>query len=272
MKQFLSVWFLLLALSWTTVGRAAPSPRKEKNYRNLSVREKIERNTPDEQPRQSKDVSPRTLALPEVGRVGRLNTKYREGLDVSRYQGEIDWQRVAAEGEVSYAYIKATEGAQLVDRYYWTNIKAARQAGLSVGSYHFYRARISVDEQIANMTRTVLREDQDLVPIVDIETTNGVAQAKFVADLREFIERVTAHYGRRPLLYTYQNFYNKYLVGEFPGYQWMIAKYQKEPPILADDIDYMMWQYTQTGRIPGVRGNVDRSCLMGNHTLHVLQM
>lgn len=262
--------FLLLVLSNSAV--RADILRKEKSYRHLSVKEKIEKNTPDEQPRKSKGTNTKTLALLDMGRVGKVNTKYREGIDVSRYQGEIDWQRVASEGEVSYAYIKATEGAQLVDRYYWSNIKAARQAGLSVGSYHFYRARVSVEEQLANMTNTVLKEDQDLVPIVDIETTNGVGQAQFVADLRVFIERVTAHYGRKPLLYTYQNFYNKYLVGEFPGYQWMIAKYQKEAPMLVDGTDYMMWQYTQTGRIPGVRGNVDRSCLMGNHSLQVLQM
>lgn len=266
-------YLLLLAFFLFSMVSQASSSRRERHYSQLSIKEKIERNTPDEQPSKPKALqSSKVVPLIEVVRAGKLNTKYREGIDVSRYQGDIDWERVANEAAVSYAYIKATEGAQLVDPYYWSNITAARQAGLSVGSYHFYRAKVSPEVQLANMTSTVRKEDQDLVPIVDIETTNGVGRLQFVADLRDFIERVTAYYGRKPLLYTYQNFYNKYLVGEFPGYQWMIAKYQSEPPILDDDTDYMMWQYTQTGRIPGIRGNVDCSCLMGNHSLQTLQM
>ena len=122
------------------------------------------------------------------------------------------------------------------------------------------------------MTTIVQKHEQDLVPLIDIETTGGVSHDKFVSDLQVFVERVTAFYGRRPLLYTYQNFYNKHLVGTFPGYQWMIAKYHREEPYLDDETDYMMWQYTQTGRIPGIRVNVDRSRIMGIHALSALRM
>lgn len=203
---------------------------------------------------------------------GQINARYREGIDVSRYQGYIDWNRVGAEGGISYVYIKATEGSALVDPYYATNLYGARQAGLSVGSYHFYRPQIDIYEQLANLTTIVQKHEQDLVPLIDIETTGGVSHDKFVSDLQVFVERVTAFYGRRPLLYTYQNFYNKHLVGTFPGYQWMIAKYHREEPYLDDETDYMMWQYTQTGRIPGIRVNVDRSRIMGIHALSALRM
>lgn len=203
---------------------------------------------------------------------GHHNDRYREGIDVSHYQGNIDWQRVAAEGGVSYVYIKATEGAELVDSHYATNIVEARKAGLSVGSYHFYRPRANVDAQLANFTAVVDKRKQDLVPIIDIEDDRSPTEEQFIADLRYFIERVTKFYGRKPVLYTGQNFYNKHFVGLFPDYEWMIAKYQSEAPILLDDQFYLMWQYTAKGRIPGISGDVDRSCLMGNGTLRKVLM
>ncbi len=197
----------------------------------------------------------------------RVNTKYREGIDVSRYQGTIDWEQVAMDN-ISYAYLKATEGTSLVDVTYRRNIKEARKYGISVGSYHFYRSNISVDEQFNNLTSTVLKEEQDLVPMIDVEVRGSVSEEKFISDLREFIERVTKHYGKKPLLYTFHNFYNKHLVNQFPGYHWMIARYRSDSPTLNDGTDYIMWQYTASGSVAGVRGNVDRSRIMGNFQLH----
>ena len=118
----------------------------------------------------------------------------------------------------------------------------------------------------------MLKPDQDLVPLIDIETTGGVPNDKFVADLQEFVESIATYYGKKPILYTYQNFYNRHLVGTFKGYHWVMAKYKDEVPLLTDNVDYMMWQYTQTGRLPGFRGNVDRIRLMGTHSLSVLEM
>lgn len=200
-----------------------------------------------------------------------VNTKYREGIDVSRYQGTIDWDQVASENEISYAYMKATEGATLVDVTYYRNIREARRVGLSVGSYHFYRPNIDWQVQFENMTSVVKKEDQDLIPIIDIEHFSG-SHDEFIGNLKAFIEKVTAYYGKKPLLYTFHNFYNKHLVGEFKGYEWMIARYRSDEPTLNDGTDFMIWQYSSTGRISGIRGNVDRSRLMGDHSLVKLQM
>lgn len=196
-----------------------------------------------------------------------VNAKSLEGIDVSHYQGQIDWAAVGRNGKVAYAYIKATEGASLVDDCYERNLRGARRAGISAGSYHFYRPNIDWQTQFENMTATVKLEEQDLVPLIDVETVGGVSDEKLVHDLRLFLEAVTHHYGKRPLLYTYQNFYNKHLAGSFKEYHYMIACYRDEPPQLSDDRDYTFWQYTQTGSIEGVRGNVDRSCLMTPHVL-----
>ncbi len=200
----------------------------------------------------------------------QLNLKYREGIDVSHYQGKIDWDAVAGSAEVSYAYLKATEGASLVDDTYAYNLKEARRVGLSVGSYHFYRPNISWQEQLKNLTSNVDPETQDLVPIIDIEHRGHVSEAKFIQDLKDFVKAVERHYGKKPLLYSYQNFYNRHLRELFTDYHWMIAKYKDERPVLQDGKKFIIWQYTSKGSIPGVKGNVDRSCLMDDFSLRQL--
>ena len=202
----------------------------------------------------------------------RINTRYREGIDVSHYQGRINWDDVAGSNGISYAYLKATEGASLVDDTYERNLREARRVGLSVGSYHFYRPNVSWQEQFRNLTSVVHAEDQDLVPIIDIEHRGSVSAEAFIADLRSFIEKVTEHYGRKPLLYTYHNFYNRYLVGQFTDYHFMIARYRSDSPTLDDGKQYIMWQYTSTGSVPGISGHVDRSKIMGNYSLSQVKM
>lgn len=201
-----------------------------------------------------------------------LSRRYLEGIDVSHYQGAINWKAVAATGEICYAYVKATEGESLVDRMYRRNIVEARKAGLKVGSYHFYRPNVSWKKQVANMTKNVRAKEQDLVPIVDIEVRGRVSDEKFIRDLKQFIHAIEKHYGCKPLLYTYHNFYNKYLMSHFYGYDWMIARYREDAPTLNDGEDYIMWQYTASGSINGVSGDVDRSCVMEGFRWYMIGM
>lgn len=202
----------------------------------------------------------------------RINSKYKEGIDVSHYQGSINWDQVVDGTPISYVYLKATEGASLVDDTYERNLNEARRVGLSVGSYHFYRPNIDWKKQFNNMTSVVKMDEQDLVPIIDIEHRGSVSSDAFIADLRAFVEKVTEYYGKKPLLYTYHNFYNRYLQGEFKDYHFMIARYRSDSPTLNDGKDYIMWQYTSTGSVPGIRGHVDRSKIMGNYSLNQVMM
>ena len=202
----------------------------------------------------------------------RINSKYKEGIDVSHYQGSINWDEVVDGTPISYVYLKATEGASLVDDTYERNLAEARRVGLSVGSYQFYRPNIDWKKQFDNMTSIVKSDEQDLVPIIDIEHRGSVSSEAFISDLRSFIEKVTEYYGKKPLLYTYHNFYNSYLQGEFTDYHFMIARYRSDSPTLNDGKDYIMWQYTSRGSIPGIRGHVDRSKIMGSYSLNQVMM
>lgn len=271
-----------LALAVSTVSASVISPEvADKRKKVPTVEEVLATIAPDKLPKKaSKDVVLR-VKQPNVDfSVEASSTSFdmehkdmrREGIDVSHYQGKIDWTRVAREGDIAYAYVKATEGADLVDDRHALNIAGARQAGVKVGSYHFYRPKAGVEAQLRNFFSAVQKHEQDLVPIVDIEDDRGVSEEKFIADLTEFIQRVTQHFGKKPLLYTGQNFYNKHFQGLFKDYQWMIAKYQEEIPVLLDGRNYLMWQYTAKGRVPGINGNVDRSCISLGGSLKRVQM
>ena len=89
--------------------------------------------------------------------------------------------------------------------------------------------------------------------------------------LLKFLRLVEKAYHQKPIVYTYTNFYNKYLVGELNDYKLWIAQYSSRPPVLADGRDYLMWQYTGKGNINGVNGYVDKNRLMGRHTMREIR-
>ena len=189
------------------------------------------------------------------------------GIDVSHYQGAINWHEVARSGDVAYVYIKATEGAGLVDNTYRTNLIGARRAGLHVGIYHFYIPSVSPQQQFANLRNAVNLKEMDLLPIIDIERRGREPLQKFQQNLKTFIQMVERHYGVRPILYCSRDFYNKYLSGPFTHYNYMVARYAEEVPKLCDEAPFVMWQYSATSRVRGIHGNVDRSCFMDHYTL-----
>ena len=191
----------------------------------------------------------------------------RYGIDVSRYQGRIDWQKVKTDKNVSYVYLKATEGATLVDATYHSNLSGAREAGLKVGCYHFFSPTVDPETQFINFTATVKLEDQDLLPIIDVEIIGRGSTKRFCERLSRFLRMVEEHYGIRPIIYTSSNFYNKYLAGKYTDYKYMIARYSDEEPELTDDIRFVMWQFTANGRIAGIDGPVDRSRFMDEYHL-----
>ena len=189
------------------------------------------------------------------------------GIDLSHYQGEVFWETVGENTKMAYVYLKATEGGDRIDERYENNIILAHNHGLKVGSYHFYRPKTEQVKQLENFMTQCRPGEQDLIPMIDIETKGGLSTEAFCDSLMKFLDLVEKAYKQKPLLYTYTNFYNKWLVGKIPQYPLMIAQYKDEEPVLADDKEYIIWQYTCKGRIVGVKGYVDKSRFMGKHGL-----
>ena len=194
------------------------------------------------------------------------------GLDMSRYQGDVFWEEVGNNSKMMYVYLKATEGKDHVDKTYKHNIDMARRHGLKVGTYHFYRPLVPQQLQLENLMAQCKPSDQDLIPMIDIEVMpKSMTTSAFCDSLHIFIQLVEKAYRQKPLLYTYTNFYNRYLVGAIDGYPLMIAQYTAHEPRLADDRDITMWQYTGKGRINGVNGYVDKSRFMGKHGMREIR-
>lgn len=193
------------------------------------------------------------------------------GIDLSHYQGEVFWETVGENTKMAYVYLKATEGGDRIDAQYERNIELAHRHGLMVGSYHFFRPKTPLITQLENFITQCRPGEQDLIPMIDVESTGGLSSEEFCDSLLTFLHLVENAYHQRPLIYTFRNFYNRHLVGKINDYKIMIAMYTNEEPVLADDRDITMWQYTSHGRILGIRGSVDKSRFMGNHGLREIK-
>lgn len=193
------------------------------------------------------------------------------GVDMSHYQGDIHWPSLGEQSKMAYVYLKATEGGDRVDSRYEYNIDLARRHGLKVGSYHFFRPATNLQAQLDNFRSQCKPGQQDLIPMLDIETMGGLSEEAFCDSLHKFLGMLEDTYRQKPLIYTFRNFYNWHLLGQIDDYQLMIAMYADEEPVLADDRDYIIWQYSCRSRVAGVDTHVDKSRLMGNHSLRELK-
>jgi len=217
-------------------------------------------------------MKPVSREIPDTSSVLCEDTcSHIHGIDLSHYQGNVFWETIGDNTPMAYVYLKATEGGDRIDATFERNIVLAHVYGLKVGSYHFYRPKTEQRKQLENFVSQCIPEEQDLIPMIDIETTGGLSTEDFCDSLMTFLEMVEETYQQKPLLYTFRNFYNRHLQGKIDGYKLMIAMYTPEEPVLADDRDITMWQYTGKGHIVGINGFVDKSRFMGEHSLREIR-
>ena len=192
------------------------------------------------------------------------------GIDLSHYQGNVFWEAVG-QTKMAFVYLKATEGGNHIDAQSTQNIDLAHPSGIKVGSYHFYRPKVDQQTQLENFMTQCRPEDQDLIPMIDIESTGGLSTTDFRDSLFVFLRLVEKAYKQKPLLYTGANFYDRYLLGLLGDYKVMIAQYTQREPTLKDDLDFVLWQYTGKGHLDGINGYVDKSRFMGDHQLREIR-
>ncbi|MCD8289607.1 MAG: glycoside hydrolase family 25 protein [Prevotella sp.] len=198
--------------------------------------------------------------------------RHIHGIDLSHYQGNVFWEEVGRNMKINYVYLKATEGATNIDDRYEENIRMAKLNGLYVGSYHYFRPATPLKEQFDNFVTQCRPEQQDLIPMIDIETRGGLSTDAFIDSLTTFLAMVEDYYRAKPLIYTGANFYDHNLSGGLlDEYKLMIAQYTDYEPVLIDERNITIWQYTGKGRIRGVSGNIDKSRLTGNHRLREIR-
>ena len=180
-----------------------------------------------------------------------------KGVDVSSYQGDIDWEKLSAE-EISFAFIKATEGSSFVDKYFSYNFEAAQKTSLAVGAYHFFSYDSDGSTQAENFINTVQPYEGMLPPVIDLEfygdkEENPPEREKVAKQLQTMLHLLEEHYGQKPIIYATEISYELYLADDYKGYDIWIRDVISSPR-LSDDRDWAFWQYTNREQLKGYNG------------------
>jgi len=193
---------------------------------------------------------------------------YVVGIDVSYHQGTIDWQQVAGAGK-RFAYVRATAGTLTADTAYATNRSGAHAAGLTLGSYHFGNPD-SAPNDASNEAGWFLQHatiaSGDLIPVLDLEVSNGLDPASLTTWAQTWLSQVTAATGVRPIIYTNSGFWTTAMANTDwfarNGYPLWIAHWTSAnaPAVPAGNwggSGWTFWQHSSTGSVPGISGAVD---------------
>lgn len=186
-------------------------------------------------------------------------SEYLQGIDVSHYQGKIDWKAVKG-SDVGFAFAKASQGQSVADSRFAENWAGMKAAGLLRGAYHFYSVGEDPKAQARNFLGKVKFEPGDLPPMVDIETENPGAESNAgqIADLHTFIAQIKAACGAEPFIYTGPSFWNAHFDDSFSDCPLWVAEYGVSAPKPVSGWSvWTIWQHSQSGTVPGISGHVD---------------
>ncbi|MDR2026016.1 MAG: glycoside hydrolase family 25 protein [Prevotellaceae bacterium] len=183
------------------------------------------------------------------------------GIDVSRYQEKINWKEISGfrSGKdsigITFAFVKATEGQSLLDKYFKYNWEETKKHNIIRGAYHYYKPNVNSNLQVSNFIKHVKLQTGDLPPVLDIEELGKYGSANMKKGIKNWLKQIEKHYGVKPIIYTNANFYKKYLSGkEFKKYYFWIAHYTHTIP--RANSDWIFWQYSDKGVIKSIRSKV----------------
>jgi lysozyme len=192
------------------------------------------------------------------------------GIDVSKYQGDIDWPRVRTSG-TAFAFVKATEGGDHLDDRFAENWSGAARAGVPRGAYHYFYFCRPAAEQAAWFITHVPRDIGALPPVLDVEWNHRSRtcplrpEAGAVrAEMRVFLQAVGRHYGKRPIIYTTVDFYQDNALWQIRDYEFWLRSVAGHPSAVYPNQDWRFWQYTGTGLVPGIAGEADINVFAGS--------
>jgi lysozyme len=193
---------------------------------------------------------------------------YLNGIDVSSYQGNVNWAAVRSSG-ITFAIAKATEGTGYHDAYLNGNIAGMKRYGIIPGAYHFAHPSIDATAQANYFTNAVRTANGGnfhglLQLVLDLEVTDGRSPGQVFAWTQTFVARVTAVTGRPCIIYTGFYFWRDQVGNPSTNLNcplWLAAYVSNPAPYVPrawSSVGWAFWQYTDRGAVGGVRGNVDR--------------
>jgi len=178
------------------------------------------------------------------------------GVDVSHYQGTIDWTKLA-EQNLDFAFIKATEGSSHIDECFYDNWQESGKSGLFIGAYHFFSFDSDGETQAQLYIDTVGNLSGKMAPVVDVEfygdkESNPPPKDEAVKQLGNMLNALEECYHVKPVIYTTYKAYNSYIKGEFEAYPLWIRNVYYQPFITGNK--WTFWQYTDTAVLDGYNG------------------
>ena len=181
------------------------------------------------------------------------------GIDVSHFQGTIDWAQVAAAG-INFGITKATEGTSVKDAQFDANYAGIKANGMIRGAYHFFHPSSNAQAQAENfLSKVSALAPGDLPPALDVEVNDGQGASVIINGVQQWLQAVKAALGRQPLIYTSATFWNANLGGtaEFSDCPLWVAHYtfNPQPNIPTGFARYAIWQFSEIGTVAGVSGN-----------------
>jgi lysozyme len=187
------------------------------------------------------------------------------GIDVSYYQGTINWSQVKAAGK-QFAIVRVSDGTGFMDPKFEANWRGAKAAGIAVGAYQFFQDATAQADLMVNQLSKVGFGSGDIPPVIDVEVTGGVSAATVAARVNTWLQRVRSRTGRLPILYTSPGFWSG-LGNPTPSplpYLWD-AHWGVSCPLLPPSWGRLrFWQYSATGRVSGISGDVDLDLYNGS--------
>ena len=179
------------------------------------------------------------------------------GVDVSSYQGNIDWDVLAGNG-IKFAFIKATEGSTHIDSYFMQNYEDAVKNDLRIGAYHFFSFDSPGSTQAQNYISVVPKDYDMLPPVADVEfygdkTKYPPDKNDVTKELSEFLLIIEEYYEKKPIIYATEKTYMLYISGDFNDYSIWIRNVISRPS-LADNRSWTFWQYTNRVVLDGYEG------------------
>jgi len=186
----------------------------------------------------------------------------RYGIDVSAHQGTIDWERVARD-DITFAYIKATEGRDFTDRRFEENWRGAGEAGLDRGAYHFFTLCTPGADQARHFLDVAPPQSGALAPAVDLELAGNCGArpgtTEIYAQLDDFLKVVEEAWGRKVVVYVGDDFERAYPVRHRLDRPLWLRRFLLRP----GSDGWLMWQLHGYAHVDGIAGGVDLDVMRG---------
>lgn len=181
------------------------------------------------------------------------------GIDISHHQGKINWDEVEDmkinDDSIQFVYLKVTEGVSFKDSQYKRNRKILNGKPVKVGVYHFFSPNSDVVKQVSHFTNSF--QKTTLKPVLDVERIGNLSKTQIVNAVELFLNETEKRIHVRPVVYTYESFYNDYFKGtKLEGELFWIANYNGNCEICDQD-NVLLWQFSDHATINGISEKVD---------------